>query len=182
MMQTKLMLTLIAGLVTMGSGATAAYADTVTITLNSPTMTITPGGTVDFYGIVTAPAAGNSDPVYTNGDDGNFYGDGTIDTANRLDDPFLDNFFSIPAGGSQSGELFTVTIDSDAPAGLVAGDFKIYGGSTSDSTDLLGTVNFDVNVAPAASVTPEPPAWLLLATGFLGLVGLLRERRPFEGA
>ena len=176
-MQTKLMRTVIAGLITLGFGTSAAYADTVTITLNSATITATPGSTVDFYGTVTAPATVNSGTVYLNGDKSDFYGDGTIDSANGEYDPFLDDFFTIPTGGSQTGELFTVTIGSDADAGLIPGVFAVLGGSAVNNYDELGFVDFDVNVVSAATVTPEPPTWLLLATGIVGLAGFCRTHR-----
>jgi hypothetical protein len=175
-MKNKQIFTLFAGLLTLGLGASAAHADAVTITLNSSPISVAPGGTVTFSGNVFAPVAGNSGTVYLNGDGFNFYGNGTVDSANGGDDPFLDNFFSLSPGGSQSGDLFTVTIGADATAGLINGNFEVQGGTTVNSFDDLGSVNFAVNVVTPSAATPEPPAWLLLATGGIGMLGLSRKR------
>jgi hypothetical protein len=68
--------------------------------------------------------------------------------------------------------LFNVDIPEETPLGLYTGSFEILGGGDpSDDTDVAGSANFD------ASVTPEPPNFLLFGAGMLALA-LAGRKRP----
>jgi hypothetical protein len=154
-------LTIVAFLV----AATAANADPLSITFDSPYQNVAQGGTVTFTVTVT-----NLDPtntVYLNGDSFN------LDAPLSLDDSgFWDNSpLSLgPSSSSGDFELFTVSAPFDA-VGLYSGSFEILGGDPSDFTDVVGSANFNVNV------TPEPSTLLLLGSGLVGLATTVRRRR-----
>jgi hypothetical protein len=145
------------------------FADTIGFSLNAPAQPGTAGSTVSFVATVSAPGT-NGGTVFLNGD--GF----TVPSPLLLDDSgFFNDFpFSLDPGDSLSGVLFTITLPSNTAAGLYTGSFQILGGANSDAQDTLGSVDFQVNVAP--STVPEPESLMLLAAGLPG-VALLVQRR-----
>ena len=149
-----------------------AFADTITLNLDSPAQPGTAGSTLSFDATVSA-AINNLNTVYLNGD--NF----TLSSPLTLDDSGFFNGFplSLNPGDLFSGLLFTVTLPSNVASGLYTGSFSILGGSTGDSQDVLATVNFNVNVpSTGPSPVPEPASGLLLVTGLLGLGAVVGKR------
>ena len=90
----------------------SAFADTLTVNLDSAVQTTTAGSTVSFFGTVTAPNA-NGETVNLNSIGETFLGssDFTID-----DSSFYSTFpFTLDPGESFSGLLFTVDVPSASP-------------------------------------------------------------------
>jgi len=151
----------------------SAFADTLTVNLDSAVQTTTAGSTVSFFGTVTAPNA-NGETVNLNSIGETFLGssDFTID-----DSSFYNTFpFTLDPGESFSGLLFTVDVPLDASTGLYPGLVSIYGGSDVDSSDLLGSAAFEVDV-PSASPVPEPASLILMMAALPGL-GMMMRRKP----
>lgn len=155
--------------------ASAAHADTVNFTLNPSTAATTPGGTVTYMATISAPAT-NGAPVYLNGDSITL----ADPNASYNDDGLFANFLgSLSPGGSDTEELFTVTVASGELPGTYSGYYLLQGGADGNAQDVIGTQEFSytVNAASSTSVTPEPPSVLLLFTGVLGVAGFgLRKR------
>jgi hypothetical protein len=149
---------------------TAAKADQLSITLDSPFQnTGTLGGTLTFTATVT-----NTDPtntIYLNSDSFN------LDVLTVDDSGFWTNSpLSLgPLDSSADFELFTVDVPFGAPVGLYAGTFEILGGDPSDVTNVIGSVNFNVNVVP------EPSSLSLAGIGIVGLIGTLRRKISLRG-
>ncbi len=144
----------------------AALADSVSLTLNSPS-SVSPqtGGTLDYIGTIAA-ASTNTGDEYINGD---AYSIGAPFTVN--DSGFYSNFpgFLTP-GQTVTGLFFDIVVPADSAIGTYTGSFTLLGGSTAIAADSLATASF------SAAVTPEPSTWLLLGTGVLGAGVLLRRR------
>jgi hypothetical protein len=147
------------------------FADTIGLSLNAPAQPVTAGSTVSFVATVSAPGT-NGGTVFLNGD--SF----TVSSPLILDDSGFFNDFplSLDPGDSFSGTLFSIALPSNLAAGLYTGSFEILGGADSDALDTLGSVDFQVNVAPTASTVPEPESLMLLAAGLPG-VALLVQRK-----
>ena len=145
-------------------GVTAAQADPLSITLLTPIQTGLPGDILSFTATVTNDSA---EMVYLNGDFA------LVDSPLKVDDsPYFSGYpLTLGAGDSYTGVLFNVDIPSGAPVALYGGSFEIIGGvvGTGD-TDVVGTANFNVQVAP------EPSSLLLLASGLAALAGIIRRR------
>ena len=144
---------------------TAAKADSLTVSLVSPYQNIAGAGVVIFNATVTNHT---NQIVYLNGDSP------SIDSPLTLNDsPYNNNFpLTLGAGDSFTGELFDVDIPVGTSLGLYAGNFAITGGFNSSDTAVVGSANFNVNV------TPEPPNFVLLATGLAcSLVYVKAHRR-----
>jgi len=153
---------------------TAAKADSLTLTLNAPYQSA-PATFFTFTGTIAYTNADSTNDgsvtEYLNGDSFSVDAPATLD-----DSSFLANApLSMNPGDSWSGTIFTVTAPSWVGGGLpqnfYTGSFSIVGGSSpSDDTDVLATVNFDVQV------TPEPGSFLLFGTGLMALALLARRK------
>ena len=151
--------------VTFMLAGAAAKADTLTLTLFSPYQNSGAGNALTFDATVTN---NSSETVYLNGDSPSVAQPLTVD-----DSPYNNNFpLTLAAGNSFTGELFDLDIPNGTPLGLYTGAFEITGGFGSSDQNVLGAANFNVNV------TPEPPSFVLLATGLMcGLAGIQMHRR-----
>jgi hypothetical protein len=147
------------------------FADTISLNLTAPVQSSTAGSTVSFSATVSAPGT-NGATVFLNGD--------SFDVTSPLvlnDNEFLFTFpLSLNPGDSFSGTLFSIDLPSNLAAGLYAGSFEILGGADSGTFDALGSVDFQVNVAPAASTVPEPESLMLLAAGLPGVAFLVQRK------
>jgi len=150
-------------------GSALAKADT--LTLSEPYQIGGPGEVLDFDATFTNTT---SSIVYLNADSFN------VDMPLTLDDTAFQTTFAydpstgdydVGPGHSYTGLLFTVTIPPGTPFALYAGDFEILGGGPSDTTDVIGAADFNVQV------TPEPTSLLLLASGLAGLLTTIRLRK-----
>jgi hypothetical protein len=147
--------------------AASAQAQVLIDLSPSTPQTITPGETIDFSGTVTNTGA----DVFVNGDEL------TLSPPNFLftfdDTPILTSsqLFPLPAGGTYTGPLFSIT----APNGIINGSFDgtltLLGGADTFTTDSLGSAAFRINAVP------EPGAFALLAGGGVALSGALLRRR-----
>jgi hypothetical protein len=147
------------------------FADTIGLSLNAPAQSGTAGSTVSFVATVSAPGT-NGGTVFLNGDSFNLSSPLILD-----DSGFFNDFpLSLDPGESFSGTLFSIALPSNLAAGLYTGSFEILGGADSGALDTLGSVDFQVNVAPTASTVPEPESLMLLVAGLPG-VALLMQRK-----
>ncbi len=142
--------------------ATAAKADSLSLTLAAPYQNGDGGDTLAFDATITNNSA--TDIAYLNGDTTNLNGDAAGLTVD--DSPYYSDDFpaTLAPGASYTGLLFNVDIANGTAPGLYTGSFAI-DGAFDDGGELndLATANFDVNV------TPEPSSFLLLSTGLLAL-------------
>lgn len=157
----KLKMTLVvAALVTLGLSSPAAYADSLTFTLTNSNGTASYLGGSATYDATVSAAAGNSAPVFLNGDSFNFTGPATVN-----DSDFFVNFpLSLAPGASFTGPLFVLTVAPQLPVGTFVGTFTLLGGANSSAFSSLGTVNFSLT-----TYVPEPSGIMLLLTGLAGL-------------
>ncbi len=149
--------------------AAPALADTVNYSLTTVDPTVAAGGTVAFNSSIVAPS-GNTGSISILSDAFSCQAGCTID-----DTDFNNTPFELAPGMSYMGPLFTATTLSTDAADVYAGSFDI------NFADALGntftdSAPFDITVGSSASVTPEPGSWLLLSTGCLAGVWLLRRR------
>jgi len=140
---------------------TAAKADSLSISLDSPIQT----GSAGVFAFDATVTNNTGSTVYLNGD--SIY----VDSPLILDDSPYNNWpFSLGAGDSYSGLLFNVDVPIGTAPGLYTGYFHITGGADGNAGDVVGEADFDVQV------TPEPSSVVLLLTGMAGLAGTLRRR------
>jgi hypothetical protein len=148
-----------------------AFADTISLSLNAPAQSGTAGSTVSFDATVSAPGK-NSGTVFLNGDSFNVSSPLIVDDSGFL----LDFPLNLDPGDSFSVVLFSIALPSNVAAGLYTGSFEILGGADSGALDTLGSVDFQVNVAPTASTVPEPESLMLLAVGLPGVAFLVQRK------
>ena len=168
-MKSRLTLAVITLLSTIGLSSAAAYADTITLTLNNPTQVTAPiGATLLFNATISAPST-NKANVFLNGDDF------TVSSPLTFDD--TDFFLNFPVllnpGQSVTDVLFTITTPA-GPVGLFPGSFTLLGGSEGAAQNILASENFQV------VATPEPSTFLLIGTGLSGLAAIVRRRRSLS--
>jgi hypothetical protein len=147
-------------------------ADTVDVSLSAPVQSGTAGSTVSFDATVSTPGK-NSGTLFMNGDGFN------VPSPLAMDDSgFFNNFFplSLDPGDSFTDTLFSIVLPSDVAAGVYTGSFTILGGADMFAQDTLGTVDWEVDVAPTPSAVPEPESLMLLATGLPGLAVLVQRK------
>ena len=167
-MKRELALVVTIGLMAMGLSSAAAYADTLTITLNNPIAFIsgTKGGTATYNLTVSAPDS-NGAAVFLNGDSFNVAGPLTLDDTDFL----LNAPFFLDPGTSSTFDAFTVTGPPGTTPGDYVGSFTISGGADGNASDNLGTVDF------TTEVTPEPSSFLLFGSGLAGVFATIRRTR-----
>jgi hypothetical protein len=146
-----------------------ARADAV-LTFTSPTLTVTPGGTVEFDGTLTNTGI---DDLYLNSAAiDSLFPDLTVD-----DSPFFaDSPLFLSPGDSYTGHFFDVTADAATLPGSYDGAYTIQGGADSETFDDIATANFTVDVS---SPVPEPNPLILIATG-LAMIALVGVRRRWQ--
>jgi hypothetical protein len=145
----------------------AALAGDVQVDLDFGTGLIFPGQAITFTGTVSNL---DSSIVFLNGCDVNLTGL-SVEGDCSLFLTFAPLSLDPLETGLSSFSMFTIT--ADVPyldsLGVQSGSFDVLGGADSSSQDLLGTVNFSVDVE-----APEPSSALLLLAGCVVLALLLR--------
>jgi len=127
-----------------------AASGAIAVNLNSPALAGLPGATLTFSGTLanTSGAAQyiNGAEVILNG-----FNATSFDLSN-----FLVNTPPIVTNGAtaSSFDFFTVTIPAQFASGPYSGQLGVFGGSTSSAQNLLGIVNFTVQVGGAATSAP----------------------------
>jgi hypothetical protein len=139
----------------------------VTIALDSPTLTGSPGGVLQFFGTLSNTTNAN---LYLNADNFNL---GGFDPSAIDDSPFFANapLFLGPDGSTGDIGLFDIAIPNAFPPGNYVGVFQVLGGVSGDSQDIIGSVGFTATVQQSA--VPEPGFRLAL---FLALVVFVLSR------
>lgn len=157
--------------------APAAKAYSYTFVFTNPDQSAVAGDTVEFDAIITNLDSSNG--LYLNYDNTAW-----IDAPLTLDDTAFWAILPYPlspagsSGDSYTGALFDVTVPLGTANGAYVGEFQVFGGSSSDASDLLADQDFTITVVNAAgtSPVPEPSGLVLLLTGLAGLAGTLRRR------
>jgi hypothetical protein len=159
-------ITLIAGL---ALNCAVARADIVSITLDSPILTGSPGDVFQVFGQISNIT---NNPVFLNSDTFNLNGI----PQSALNDLFLSNVpvslgpFGQGADSSGDIELFDITIPSPFAGGTYSGSYSLVGGVDGNAQDSLDSVSFTVDVLEPLQA-PEPASvWLMLACAALAMV------------
>src|ERR1017187_6333736 len=136
-------------LVAFGLFLATAFADILTVSLDTTSLVGAPGTAVTFSGTILN-ASGVE--VFLNGAGGNLSSpELTLDLT-----PFFTlTPLSLLDGGSYSGDIFAVAISGVALPGDYFGTFTILGGVDSQTFDPVGSVDFQVTVSDTTTV-PEP--------------------------
>lgn len=154
----------------------------VTVSAGVNTYTITGSVTLDSAGLLTAadltlndPSLSSPDPVFN-----------TISSTGGPAgyDPLADFAYITTAAGGQLYLSYLTTFDASGNIDLCiasAGDCNSYQASYShlNFASPFGYNNVDLNngtMDPSVSATPEPSSLVLIATGVVGLAGVVRKR------
>lgn len=147
--------------------AASTYAASVTLTLDSNSLSALPGQVITFSGTVNN---GLGSEVFLNTLNVNLAGGGL--TTDSL------VFFLGPASvngltTTPSFDWFTVTVANpfNFPFGAYSGTIDLLGGADAFAQDILSQTTFTVTVLDPATVVPEPalaPGVLALALGYWG--------------
>lgn len=151
--------------VLLAVGAASAWANII-ITLDDPSQTGTPGGTLSYTGILSNTGLTT---VFLNSANLNLAGSSfTPDFIN----PFFNNVpFFLDAGQfTASIELFSVLVNNPFldPNGAYVGSYTLLGGVDSGSQDILASAVLTVNVG--ATAVPEPNTFPVMAAALVGLL------------
>jgi hypothetical protein len=157
----------------LGALAAAGAWGGIVITLDAPSQTGHPDGTLHFFGVISNTG---SDTVFLNGDPLTLAG---------LSFTIIDQFFAtvpISLAGNTSSldiDLFDVTVSNPLldPPGKYLGSYGLIGGLDGDASDNLASADFDVTTAPGGTTVPEPGSWLLLGTAVAALGAVRRPHR-----
>jgi hypothetical protein len=162
-------------LLTVCLACAPAWADILTVNLDSTQLNASPGDSITFSGTIT-----NNDSATVDLNSISVSLDGALFSVDIT--PFFNTAPLTVAGNSQTSDidLFTVTVDIPYtnPSGVENGTLTILGGVEgpngydSSVQDDLGSASFSVDVNSFAS-TPEPSAFSLLVLE-AGLVFLCR--------
>jgi hypothetical protein len=158
--------------------ASAVIAGTISITLDNPNQTGSPGETLQFFGtIINSDTNGADAPIYLNLDSLNLaLGDAS---ANDL---FLSNVPIDLAPGTVSGDIdlfeYTLANPESNSFGLYSGTYVLLGGADAGADTAQGSLaQAAFSVSVNSSATPEPATVCLLGM-CMALLGLLyRERQ-----
>jgi hypothetical protein len=154
-------------------GSATARADAISIALDFSTLSGSPGQLLSFTGTLTN-TIGNT--VWLVSDNYNL----APEIAAGFDDsPFFANAPLNLAGFAASGDidLFNVTIPDPTATGDYTSNFMILGGADGNSQDILGSVDFTVDVTQPSDTAPEPGAFSLSAVAAGLLLAARRLRR-----
>jgi hypothetical protein len=151
---------------------TAAHAQ-ISLSISPATVTAMPGATgVSVFGTLTnsGTASVDLDDAYYN----LLTGPAGADLTSAISFSDYSAPFTLTAGQSYSGALFTFDTQPDAPVGDYTGNFAVsYGGQATDQTNPNFTVTLQSAAVPEASTTVS--LGLLLALGLGGMV-IARKR------
>jgi hypothetical protein len=139
-------------------------ADSIFINLTFPLLAGTPGSQLTFNGTLENTTA---DTLFLNSAGIDLTG--SFDPSDEDLSPFFINAPLFLVSGDATGpiDLFTINIPSGIAPSLYDGVFTVLGGADGSAQDILGTVNFTVEVDSGA-VVPEPGSAALI-----GLAGVL---------
>jgi hypothetical protein len=157
----------------IGLVCATAKADLLTIVLDSPTLSGSPGGVLEFSGTLTNTASSN---LYLNADNFNLAG---FEPSAINDSPFFTNaplFLGGPDGSTGDIGLFNITIPVPFVTGNYGGALQVLGGVDVNAQDVVGSADFTVQVQQPA-VVPEPASFVTLSLALLLLVLTLHARR-----
>jgi len=162
------MKTLLCTVILAAMSAAAASADDISIALDDPTQTGSPGETLQFFGTITNTSAAT---VYLNSDSL------TLDGVSLgLIDQFFNNMPIFLGAGDSSGdiELFDVTVSNPLvdPSGTYGGSYELIGGPDGEAQDDVGSASFSVTTVPEPSTI-----YLLLVVAAVYMVLSSRKAR-----
>jgi hypothetical protein len=157
-------------LVAFGLFLATAFADILTVSLDTTSLVGAPGTAVTFSGTILN-ASGVE--VFLNGAGGSL---SSSELTLDLTPFFTLTPLSLLDGGSYTGDIFSIAISNVALPGDYFGTFTIQGGADSGTFDTVGSADFQVTVADIAPV-PEPSSLTLFGSICLVLAVLFCWQR-----